>query len=464
MNESRNPVPARAGTGRTPPARPRVARVARLGLGGIILGSCAGVYAGALLGAIAGAWFGSLTLILDGALIGGAALALGGAVYGIVLGLTERSPDHPVPAPEETPDEPRGEAIGWNRLAIVAVACLALAASASAQDAEAERVRFTTADEAELHGTFYSGTRRSPVVMLVHAIGKKHSSRDWDRLPAYLHDKGYAVLAFDLRGHGRSRAVEPSVFWSSRYPANRRYVRGPHGDEITVNDFDPRYLPVLVNDLAAAKAFLDRKNDQGECNSSNLVIIGAEDGATLGALWLNSEWYRHRLVPAAFPGISPQIDASAEGNNVLCGLWLSISPRLGNRSVPLSALLDLPGRQKKVPMVFMHAAEDDKGKALARALERHLKSGQKLPYTGAVEIPAVEGEGTKLLAGEAAAKAIADYLDAVSESSAREWMEREARDTQYVWRGPGRGVRLANVVGSNTLNYDTYVTFLPRGR
>ena len=34
------------------------------------------------------------------------------------------------------------------------------------------------------------------------------------------------------------------------------------------------------------------KNDDGEANSSNIIVIGAGEGATLGALWMASEWRR----------------------------------------------------------------------------------------------------------------------------------------------------------------------------
>jgi hypothetical protein len=68
----------------------QLARIARLALGGLIIGSFCGVYAGAVLGLCYAAWTGDLSPALDGALLGGAASALLGGGYGIVLGLTER--------------------------------------------------------------------------------------------------------------------------------------------------------------------------------------------------------------------------------------------------------------------------------------------------------------------------------------------------------------------------------------
>ena len=54
--------------------------------------------------------------------------------------------------------------------------------------------------------------------------------------------------------------------------------------------------PVLINDIAAVKCFLDRKNDTGACNTSSTILLGAETGATLGAIWLNAEWRRYKVV------------------------------------------------------------------------------------------------------------------------------------------------------------------------
>lgn len=46
-------------------------------------------------------------------------------------------------------------------------------------------------------------TKRHPLVILIHALNGNY--RDWSGLPWRLVDKGYAVLALELRGHGRSR-------------------------------------------------------------------------------------------------------------------------------------------------------------------------------------------------------------------------------------------------------------------
>jgi len=89
----------------------RWARIARLGLGGVIVGSFVGVYLGALAGAVGAAWTGQLATVLDGAVLGAAALALLGGGYGTVLGVTESpaSPSEPLkPTPASEMEHAHG--------------------------------------------------------------------------------------------------------------------------------------------------------------------------------------------------------------------------------------------------------------------------------------------------------------------------------------------------------------------
>src|SRR5205823_6514432 len=101
---------------------------------------------------------------------------------------------------------------------------------------------------------------------------------------------------------------------------------------ISSKEFTTRaHYAMLVNDIAAAKQFLDRKNDSGECNSANVVLIGAESGATLGALWLATAWQRPRLTPLAAAG-----QGQLEGKDIVCAIWLSMASTLGTHAVHMA--------------------------------------------------------------------------------------------------------------------------------
>src|SRR5262245_34038698 len=167
---------------------------------------------------------------------------------------------------------------------------------------DSKNVLFRSHDGVELQGTFWpsaggKGSKEATVLLLHSFDPKKGGSRaqdGWDNLAARLQKEGYAVLSFDFRGFGNSKTVEKS-FWNNKVNstyAKRHAAKGT--DAIDHKNFNTLYYPYLVNDVAAAKAFLDERNDAGECNTSTLVVIGAGDGATLGAMWAYSEFFRRR--------------------------------------------------------------------------------------------------------------------------------------------------------------------------
>src|SRR5207248_3227794 len=113
-----------------------------------------------------------------------------------------------------------------------------------------------------------------------------------------------------------STTVNPMVFFRLRqdptnplqasFPQNLYAVRqgalsNPMKLPVTIShkDFNFGYYPYLIADIAAAKAFLDSKSDARELNSSNLIIIGAGEGALLGQAWVKSEFYRKKATPPA---------------------------------------------------------------------------------------------------------------------------------------------------------------------
>ncbi len=150
------------------------------------------------------------------------------------------------------------------------------------------KVTFDTVDGVTLQGTFWPSPKGKdePTVLLLHKIGSDSHKDGWDDLAAKLQDKGYSVLSFDFRGHGNSTSIDPMKFWNRMYPWNLNYIQGGAFDakgkpkeSISKEKFREGYYPYLVNDISAAKMFLDERNDAGDCNSQALLLIGAEDGA-----------------------------------------------------------------------------------------------------------------------------------------------------------------------------------------
>src|SRR5262245_52227622 len=184
-------------------------------------------------------------------------------------------------------------------LALGLVTCLPARAQ-TAKEQKAEKAKFETVDGVKLEGLFYASSkgRKAPCAILLHRYGGKIAEDGWETLAQALQDKGFAVLAFDSRGHGNSTDVDES-FWK-QYSYNRqllgvKFDATKPPEKIAHKDFKAGYAPYLLNDIAAAKAYLERRNDNGDCNVSNLVLIGAEEGGALGLAWLASEALRYRV-------------------------------------------------------------------------------------------------------------------------------------------------------------------------
>jgi alpha-beta hydrolase superfamily lysophospholipase len=333
-------------------------------------------------------------------------------------------------------------------LAVAALSGSAAGVAGAREEKKADfkRVPFRTSDGVELQGTFYPGPtgKRDACVLLLHNVdmrkgGSSHQD-GWDHLAEGLQKDGYAVLSFDFRGFGESKGVGKE-FWDARKNPHNQMLKGARKqpDSIDQKDFPVNYYPLLTTDIAAAKAFLDRKNDAGEVNTSNLIVIGAGEGATLGALWMASEWKRHKAQPAAVFGQPPMMDAKSEGEDQACAVWLGIRPGLATRLLPVRNWVVEVGRDHRVPMAFVFGENDGPAKTLA---ENYLsaikvkKADKNLELTGPKKISDTKLAGSQLLEKSLDTEKwiIKDYLDRVMEKrGSRERRKRETERFAYYW-------------------------------
>ncbi len=245
-------------------------------------------------------------------------------------------------------------------LLLAALAALALdPPPADAQGVKPTEEAFTTADGVRLKGLFHKsptgGKQGDAVVVLLYPPGPEKTmlKGNWDSLVDALNTEGFHVFRFDWRGHGGSTdIVDPlgdntniggvryTGFWVNGITGglNQQWVKGFQAkggkNEIRVKGDirGPGYFPVYVNDLAAVRLHLDQKNDQGDVNTSSLYVIGAGDTASLGMMWLASEWQRPAVAPmlpqglqyksTPFRGIPIVADPPA-GADVAGAVWLS---------------------------------------------------------------------------------------------------------------------------------------------
>src|SRR5262249_20380970 len=125
--------------------------------------------------------------------------------------------------------------------------------------------------------------------------------------------------------------------------------------------------PMLVNDIAAAKRYLDRRTDANQCNSSNVILIGADDAAALGLLYLASAWrpqYGTAFQPAAAPS----------GNDIACAVWVGTTQNVrGNSLIPMTQWVNLTPQMAKTPMCCLYVADDTRGRSVATNLDKALR-------------------------------------------------------------------------------------------
>jgi alpha-beta hydrolase superfamily lysophospholipase len=305
----------------------------------------------------------------------------------------------------------------------------------SGRAADTERVKFDTVDQVELHGTFYPSTKgnKAPTALLLHALGGSSEQEGWADLAKKLQDKGFAVLTFDFRGHGESTAVG-QTFWSD--PANqklRSFRPAKLREQISYKDFSTlQSWFMLLQDITAAKNFLDRKNDSAECNSGNIVMIGAESGAAIGALWIWDSWQRRKIAPTL---IGAATRSQYEGQDIACAVWLSITPTIsvgGSRfQLNLDSWLRAPVREK-VPMYFIYGEQDVRGATYAK----HLCDGvlraerdSKLKLTGKRAIKDTRLAGRELLGKPSLNtedQIITYALKVVDDRGSNPWSKRDA--------------------------------------
>ena len=123
-----------------------------------------------------------------------------------------------------------------------------------------ERISFRTGDGVNIVGNYFKpDNEHAPVFLLLHMMPSTKES--WNTFASFLQEKGYAVLAIDLRGHGES--IEKN------------------GKKIDFKEFRDEDHRESMNDIASAKEFLAEKK---EIDISQMAIAGASIGANL-ALW-----------------------------------------------------------------------------------------------------------------------------------------------------------------------------------
>jgi len=137
-------------------------------------------------------------------------------------------------------------------------------------------VSFQTTDGFTIFGNYMPAEKNSSGVILLHMLNRNRD--DWAGLAQELNKNGYAVLAIDSRGHGKSTQK--------------------NGQTVTWQQFSDQDFNAMTNDVVAAKKYLI---GQG-VNPDRIGIVGASVGANI-ALNYAAEDKNIKTVVLLSPGL-----------------------------------------------------------------------------------------------------------------------------------------------------------------
>jgi pimeloyl-ACP methyl ester carboxylesterase len=142
------------------------------------------------------------------------------------------------------------------RITILTGMLLGWAVTSGAQP-DPELVTLTAEDGVQTVSSWYARNDDAPVVILLHNVGT--TSGNFRPLIPELYKSGFQILAMDLRGHGRSRDLNPEVYEAMR--SRQTFVY-----------FDMR------KDVEAAVQWLTEEKD---VKPQRISFVGGEYGSTL---------------------------------------------------------------------------------------------------------------------------------------------------------------------------------------
>jgi hypothetical protein len=338
------------------------------------------------------------------------------------------------------------------------------ASSAISQDAiKPEEHSFESIDGVKLSGLFYPSKEggSAPTVLMLHAYEANPHEPVWDDTAKMLASKGYNVFQLDFRGHGKSIDVVPNKFWDTNAPWGRINIQniqiqgGPGRaalkGKISFKEFKNTYYPMLIQDIAAARTYLDIMNDSGKVNTSTIYLLGVGDAVNLGTLFIATEYLRERSKPnVAFP---PEVvstrrqpfSSDVAGSDYGGAIWLSPDPTQKIQPRDLKAVVISPyaiNMRQETQMLFLFGAKDRKSAQMSDQMFSNVlmvesktgPAGMKLlrpPQTFIRSIKDSAAVGTKLLGNNLGTeKLIEDFLTAVDK-------ERRAKTRKTTdWQTP----------------------------
>jgi hypothetical protein len=143
-----------------------------------------------------------------------------------------------------------------------------------------------------------------------------------------------------------------------------------------------------------------------ELSTRNVIVIGAEQGATLAALWIYNEF-----------AMRPRGGGKSEGDDISCVVWLSMTPTLANTGIERSSMEKcLESMRDKFPTLMLFGENDKLKKDFATRALKWIKpkdQNERFKGTGIIGIKGTNLMGAKLLGNEEfkTEQTIIDYIE-----------------------------------------------------
>jgi pimeloyl-ACP methyl ester carboxylesterase len=274
--------------------------------------------------------------------------------------------------------------------------------------------------------------------------GVSRKDASWVRLAGLLQKQGCAVLTFDFRGFGENRTskdVNAALFW--KYPENwslpgfkpKNPARAP-APALDGMNFRHSYMPWLVQDIVAARFYLDTQHDFTLVNTQNLIIVGAGEGAALTSFWLAGEWKRHKSIRGL------RADAPSEGRDIIAAAWIDPSPNLAGFAIS-TALTNLQRQLKSEkalpPMQFLYERKAFRAEGRTRTMMKALH--QKASAEKAIDTDSAVLIGQAFVGNPAAEKAVLEFVtEILKKHEMRPHTTRLLRPNDWYWSFGTRSV------------------------
>jgi len=259
-----------------------------------------------------------------------------------------------------------GSVGGGVRLGLVFVAALfAIPAFGQGNAGQAEKrdpalqvrpVSLSTRDGVDLNAYYFPSDQGKQAVPVIVLHEWKGQAGPYARLCLALQDAGFAVLALEYRGHGKSRTY--------------RNPRTGSEEEFDLSKMGRRdFESIIAFDMEEAKQFLKDENNAERLNLNALAIIGVEEGCLIAAHWAVKDWR------------FPSVGSRKQGQDVKAVVY--ISPVKNHLGIAMdTALRD--GNLQLLPTLIMAGKSSPEG-AEAKRIGNRLDVIRRRRLQGSVE-------------------------------------------------------------------------------